>query len=151
MHAVQIGGQFGPHSRVGEGDRSALQPIPKLRQGSYFPGWLLERRKRAERALTTYYLLGVSAWRMDKLVVTSGITSLSKYQVIVMAKELDAAVEASRPRPQDAGSYTFVAADALALKVREGALTPKSSWSWVRTLLHSVFGHLDTESVFRAI
>ena len=36
--------------------------IPKLRQGSYFPEWLLERRKRAERALTsvvaTCYLLG---------------------------------------------------------------------------------------------
>jgi hypothetical protein len=27
--------------------------IPKLREGSYFPDWLLERRKRAERALTT--------------------------------------------------------------------------------------------------
>src|SRR5664280_1839008 len=38
--------------------------IPKLRSGSYFPDWLLERRKRAERALTTVvatcYLLGVS-------------------------------------------------------------------------------------------
>ena len=38
--------------------------IPKLRHGSYFPDWLLERRKRAERALTTVvatcYLLGVS-------------------------------------------------------------------------------------------
>jgi putative transposase len=37
--------------------------IPKLRHGSYFPDWLLERRKRAERALTTVvatcYLLGV--------------------------------------------------------------------------------------------
>ncbi len=37
--------------------------VPKLRQGSYFPDWLLERRKRAERALTsvaaTCYLLGV--------------------------------------------------------------------------------------------
>lgn len=27
--------------------------IPKLREGSYFPDWLLERRRRAERALTT--------------------------------------------------------------------------------------------------
>jgi putative transposase len=27
--------------------------IPKLRQCSYFPEWLLERRKRAERALTS--------------------------------------------------------------------------------------------------
>ena len=38
--------------------------IPKLRSGSYFPDWLLERRRRAERALTTVvatcYLLGVS-------------------------------------------------------------------------------------------
>ncbi len=46
--------------------------MPKLRQGSYFRAWLLERRKRAERALTsvvaTCYLLGVSTRRMDKLV-----------------------------------------------------------------------------------
>ena len=97
--------------------------IPKLRQGSYFPDWLLERRKRAERALTTVvatcYLLGVSTRRMDKLVGTLGITSLSKSQVSVMAKELDTAVEAFRTRPLDAGPYTFVAADAMVLKVRE--------------------------------
>jgi putative transposase len=36
-----------------------------------------------------------------------------------MAKELDTAVEAFRSRPLDAGPYTFVAADALVLKVRE--------------------------------
>src|SRR5271170_2037501 len=63
--------------------------IPKLRHGSYFPDWLLERRKRAERALTTVvatcYLLGVSTRRMDKLVETLGITSLSKSQVSVLA------------------------------------------------------------------
>ncbi|SBS77420.1 hypothetical protein MHPYR_430009 [uncultured Mycobacterium sp.] len=90
--------------------------IPKLRHGSYFPEWLLERRKRAERALTTVvatcYLLGVSTRRMDKLVETLGITSLSKSQVSVMVKELDAAVESFRTRPLDAGPYTFVAADA---------------------------------------
>lgn len=98
--------------------------IPKLRSGSYFPDWLLERRKRAERALTTVvatcYLLGVSTRRMDKLVETLGITSLSKSQVSVMTKELDAAVEAFRTRPLDADPYTFMAADALVLKVREG-------------------------------
>ena len=212
--------------------------IPKLRHGSYFPDWLLERRKRAERALTTVvatcYLLGVSTRRMDKLVETLGITSLSKSQVSVMAKELDATVEAFRTRPLDAGPYTFMAADALVLKVREGgrvvnvhaliavgvnaegyreilgidvttaedgagwltflrsltarglsgvrlvtsdahaglvaaigatlpgaawqrcrthyttnlmAVTPKASWPWVRTLLHSVFDQPDAESV----
>ena len=98
--------------------------IPKLRQGSYFPDWLLERRKRAERALTTVvatcYLLGVSTRRMEKLVETLGITRLSKSQVSVMAKELDEHVASFRSRPLDAGPYTFVAADALVLKVREG-------------------------------
>jgi transposase-like protein len=99
--------------------------IPKLRQGTYFPEWLLERRKRAERALTsvvaTCYLLGVSTRRMDKLVQSLGITSLSKSQVSDMARELDAHVEQFRTRPlADAGPFTFVAADALVLKVREG-------------------------------
>ncbi|MHA6785938.1 IS256 family transposase [Pseudonocardia saturnea] len=98
--------------------------IPKLREGSYFPDWLLERRRRAERALTTVvatcYLLGVSTRRMEKLVETLGITRLSKSQVSVMARELDEQVEAFRTRPLDAGPYTFLAADALVLKVREG-------------------------------
>ncbi len=99
--------------------------VPKLRQGSYFPEWLLERRKRAERALTsvvaTCYLLGVSTRRMDKLVASLGITTLSKSQVSDMAKELDKQVEQFRTRRlHDAGPFTFVAADALVLKVREG-------------------------------
>jgi putative transposase len=97
--------------------------VPKLRQGSYFPEWLLERRKRAERALTsvvaTCYLLGVSTRRMDKLVQSLGITGLSKSQVSEMAKDLDGHVEQFRTRRLD-GPFTFVAADALVLKVREG-------------------------------
>src|SRR5882757_7269915 len=101
--------------------------IPKLRQGSYFPDWLLERRRRAEAALVsvvaTSYLLGVSTRRMEKLVETLGITTLSKSQVSVMAKDLDEQVEAFRTRPLDAGPYTFLAADALVLKVREGGRT----------------------------
>ena len=99
--------------------------IPKLREGTYFPEWLLERRKRAERALTsviaTCYLLGVSTRRMDKLVQSLGITTLSKSAVSEMAKELDTHVEQFRTRPlADAGPFTFAAADALVLKVREG-------------------------------
>ena len=76
--------------------------VPKLRQGSYFPEWLLGRRKRAERALTsvvaTCYLLGVSTRRMDKLVQSLGFTTLSKSQVSEMARELDAHVEQFRTR-----------------------------------------------------
>lgn len=99
--------------------------VPKLRTGTYFPEWLLERRKRAERALTsviaTCYLLGVSTRRMDKLVQSLGITGLSKSQVSEMAKDLDEHVEQFRTRRlDDTGPFTFVAADALVLKVREG-------------------------------
>jgi putative transposase len=103
--------------------------IPKMRTGSYFPDWLLERRRRAEAALITVvatsYLLGVSTRRMEKLVATLGIDRLSKSQVSEMAKSLDEAVAAFRSRPLDAGPYTFVAADALVLKVREGGRTVK--------------------------
>ena len=98
--------------------------IPKLRTGSYFPDWLLQRRRRAERALSTVvatcYLLGVSTRRMERLVETLGISRLSKSQVSVMAAELDEQVESFRSRPLDAGPYTLLAADALVLKVREG-------------------------------
>ena len=98
--------------------------IPKLRTGSYFPEWLLERRRRAEAALTsvvaTCYLLGVSTRRMDRLVQSLGITGLSRSQVSAMAKDLDAHVADFRTRPLDAGPYTFLAADALMMKVREG-------------------------------
>src|SRR4029077_13346356 len=97
--------------------------IPKLRQGSYFPDWLLERRKRAEggrhTVVATCYLLGVSTRRMDKLVESLGITGLSKSQVSVMAKEIEPTLGGFRPRPPGGGPYTFVAADALVLKVRE--------------------------------
>jgi putative transposase len=98
--------------------------VPKLRTGSYFPEWLLERRKRAEAALisvvATCYLLGVSTRRMDKLVQTLGITSLGKSQVSRMAADLDEQVAAFRTRPLgEAGPFAFVAAEALTMKVRE--------------------------------
>jgi len=95
--------------------------IPKLRSGSYFPDWLLERRRRAERALTTVvatcYLLGVSTRRMEKLVESLGITRLSRSQVSVMARELDEQVQAFRTRPLDAGPYTFLASHVRATPV----------------------------------
>ena len=103
--------------------------IPKLRAGSYFPDWLLERRRRAEAALTTVvatcYLLGVSTRRMNTLVQTLGITGLSKSQVSQMATELDEQVTQFRTRPLDAGPYTFLAADALTMRVREGGRVVK--------------------------
>ena len=57
---------------------------------------------------------------MEKLVESLGITRLSKSQVSEMAKDFDAQVADFRHRPLDAGPYTFLAADALILKVEGG-------------------------------
>jgi putative transposase len=98
--------------------------IPKLREGSYYPGWLLEPRRRAERALTQVicqcYVEGVSTRRVDDVVKAMGIEGISKSQVSAMAAELDGVVEAFRSRPLDAGPYTYVWLDALTQRVREG-------------------------------
>lgn len=105
--------------------------VPKLRAGSFCPDWLLERRTRAERALSTViatcYLKGVSTRRMNDLVATLGITNLSKSQVSDMAKELDGMVEDFRTRPLDSGPYFYVSCDALTMKVREGGRVVKTS------------------------
>lgn len=42
-----------PHRQLDTRVGSIDITIAKLRQGSFFPDWLLERRTRAERALTT--------------------------------------------------------------------------------------------------
>ena len=134
---VQCNADYGQRSPERTNSRNGYRPrqldtragtielaVPKLRSGTYFPDWLLEPRKRAEKALTsvvaTCYLLGVSTRRMDKLVQSLGISGLSRSQVSVMAKDLDGQVAAFRNRRLDQGPYTFVAADALVLKVREG-------------------------------
>ncbi|MCG7464276.1 IS256 family transposase [Corynebacterium tuberculostearicum] len=105
--------------------------IPKLRTGAFFPDWLLERRSRTERALTTViatcYLKGVSTRRMNDLVATLGINNLSKSQVSQMAKELDDMVDDFRTRRLDQGPYHFVSCDALTMKVREGGRVVKTS------------------------
>jgi putative transposase len=97
--------------------------VPKLREGSYFPDWLLTHRRRAEQALVTVvataYLLGVSTRRVERLAEQLGVKSLSRSQVSEMATHLDAQVSAFRERPLDQGPYTFVWVDALVVKVRE--------------------------------
>ena len=88
---------------------------------------------------------------MDKLVKTLGITGLSKSQVSRMATDLDEHVDQFRNRPlHDAGSFTFVAADALTMKVREGlgssggwggslgSVRSGSSYSWYRSAVSSI-------------
>ena len=79
--------------------------VPKLREGSYFPDWLLEPRRRAERAFVQVvcesYVRGVSTRRIEGLVQTLGIERISKSRVSQMAKELDTSVEV----PKSAGPF----------------------------------------------
>ena len=98
--------------------------IPKLRQGAYFPDWLLEPRRRAERAVVQVvaesYLRGVSVRRVEGLVQALGIDRLSKSRVAAMAEELDALVAAFRSRPLDGGPYAYVWLDAHTQRCRDG-------------------------------
>ena len=97
--------------------------VPKLRQGTYYPEWLFERRRRAERALVAVicecYVRGVSTRRVDGLVKALGMDGISKSQVSALAKTLDAEVAAFRSRPLDGGSYPYLWLDALSVKARE--------------------------------
>ncbi len=101
--------------------------VPKLREGSYFPDWLLERRRRAEQAFVAViadcYLAGVSTRRVEKLVQQLGVDRLSKSQVSRLAKSLDQIVEDFRTRPLDRAPYVYVTLDALEVKCREGGRT----------------------------
>jgi transposase-like protein len=98
--------------------------VPKLREGSYYPDWLLVPRRRAEQALVSVigqgYVEGVSTRRVDDLVKAMGIEGISPSQVSRMAAELDAKVSEFRERPLDAGPYRYLWIDALTQKVRGG-------------------------------
>ncbi len=97
--------------------------IPKLREGSYFPDFLIEPRRQAERALVSVvaesYVNGVSTRKVERVAQAMGIEQLSKSRVSEMAKTLDGSVEAFRNRPLDGGPYPFVWLDAMAVKSRE--------------------------------
>ncbi len=110
--------------------------IPKLRSGSYFPDWLLEPRRRAERALVAVvaqaYVEGVSTRRVDDLVRALGIEGISKSQVSEMASSLDEGVRAFRERPLDGAPYRHLWLDALAVRVREAGRIV-SVWAVIAT------------------
>lgn len=107
-------------TRVGSIDLA----IPKLRQGSYFPEWLIEPRKRSEKALmgviAEAYVQGVSTRKVDALVKQLGIEGISKSQVSELAKSLDEGVDSFRNRPLDEQAYPYVWLDAMYVKSREG-------------------------------
>jgi len=84
--------------------------IPKLRQGSYFPGFL-DPRRAAEKAMTAViqeaYIQGVSTRSVDDLVKAMGITGVSKSQASRLCEEIDERVNAFLDRPLE-GDWPYV-------------------------------------------
>jgi putative transposase len=95
--------------------------IPKLRKGSYFPGFL-EPRRLAEKALTAVvqeaYVHGVSTRSVDDLVKAMGMSGISKSQVSRLCSEIDDKVKAFLSRPIE-GEWPYLWIDATYVKVRE--------------------------------
>jgi len=94
--------------------------IPKLRHGSYFPGFL-EPRRIAEKALTAViqeaYIQGISTRSVDDLVKALGMEGISKSQVSRLCGEIDERVQAFLTRPIE-GDWPYIWLDATYLKVR---------------------------------
>lgn len=95
--------------------------IPKLRKGSYFPGFL-EPRRMAEKALTAViqeaYIQGISTRSVDDLVKAMGMTGISKSQVSRLCEEIDERVTAFLGRPIE-GDWPYLWVDATYVKVRQ--------------------------------
>ena len=96
--------------------------IPKLRKGSYFPGFL-DPRRMAEKALTAViqeaYVQGISTRSVDDLVRAMGMSGISKSQVSRLCEEIDGKVKAFFDRPIE-GDWPYLWIDATYLKVRRG-------------------------------
>jgi transposase-like protein len=96
--------------------------IPKLRKGSYFPGFL-EPRRMAEKALTAViqeaYVQGISTRSVDDLVKAMGMSGISKSQVSRLCEEIDGKVKVFLERPIE-GDWPYLWIDATYLKVRRG-------------------------------
>jgi transposase-like protein len=95
--------------------------IPKLRKGSYFPGFL-EPRRMAEKALAAVvqeaYVQGISTRSVDELVKAMGMSGISKSQVSRLCEEIDGKVNAFLERPIE-GDWPYLWIDATYVKVRQ--------------------------------
>jgi putative transposase len=95
--------------------------IPKLRKGSYFPGFL-EPRRMAEKALTAViqeaYIQGISTRSVDDLVKAMGLDGMSKSEVSRLCEDIDVRVKAFLERPIE-GDWPYLWIDATYVKVRQ--------------------------------
>jgi len=120
--AERANSRNGYRERVWETRAGAVDlKLPKLRSGSYFPGFL-EPRRTAEKALAAViqeaYIQGVSTRSVDDLVKALGMTGISKSQVSRLCGEIDERVGAFLGRPIE-GDWPYLWIDATYVKVRQ--------------------------------
>lgn len=96
--------------------------IPKMRSGTYFPGFL-GPRKTVEKALVAViqeaWINGVSTCKVDDLVQAMGMTGISKSSLSRLCKDIDERVNAFLRGPLS-GAWPYLRLDATYLKMREG-------------------------------
>lgn len=153
----------GSNSRNGYRERSLATcvgtltlRIPKLRTGSFFPDDVIERHRRADRALVAavaeMYATGTSTRKVQRVAEKMGVSRLSKDQVSAIASSLDADIEELCARPLDGSPVPYVWLDATYVKCRrEGRVASTAvvtaigcdAGGWRRVL---GVGVVDTES-----
>ena len=95
--------------------------IPKLRKGSYFPSFLVRRRRidQALHAVTGAYVEGDSTRRVDDLFEALGADSgISKSEVSRICATLDKVLEAFRTRDLSHQGFPYLVLDATYVKAR---------------------------------
>lgn len=130
--------------------------IPKLRTGSFFPDDVIERHRRADRALVAavaeMYATGTSTRKVRRVAEKMGVSRLSKDQVSAIASSLDADIEELCARPLDGSPVPYVWLDATYVKCRRGGRVASTAvvtaigcdaGGWRRVL---GVGVVDTES-----
>jgi putative transposase len=120
--AERANSRNGYRERIWETRAGAVElKLPKLRTGSYFPGFL-EPRRTAEKALAAViqeaYIQGVSTRSVDDLVKALGMSGISKSQVSRLCAEIDERVGAFLSRPIE-GDWPYLWIDATYVKVRQ--------------------------------
>ena len=97
--------------------------VPKLREGSYFPGDIVRPYSRVDRAMVAcvreVYVRGLSTRKIEKAAEALEFASLSPSRVSRMTADLDEEVAALRAERYDGLSFPYLWLDATYVKCRD--------------------------------